>query len=82
MEPKGLLTHSHVPATCPYTKPAQDKDRWVPVTMAWHNLRIQIEEWPPSRSVAVNVLNKQSRIADKGWSSSLGVGQVANNSSL
>jgi len=27
MEPKGLLTHSHVPATCPYTEPAQDKDR-------------------------------------------------------
>jgi hypothetical protein len=31
--------------------------------------------------VAANILNKQSRTADKGWSSSLGVGSVANNSS-
>jgi hypothetical protein len=27
-----------------------------------------------------NILNKQSRIADKGWSSGLGVGRGANNS--
>jgi hypothetical protein len=31
--------------------------------------------------VAANILNKQSRTANKGWSSSLGVGRVANNSS-
>jgi hypothetical protein len=31
--------------------------------------------------VAANTLNKQSRAADKGWSSSLGVGRGANNSS-
>jgi hypothetical protein len=31
--------------------------------------------------VAANILNKQSQIADKGWSSSLGVGRGANNSS-
>jgi hypothetical protein len=31
--------------------------------------------------VAANVLNKQSRTANKGWSSSLGVGSGANNSS-
>jgi hypothetical protein len=31
--------------------------------------------------VAANTLNKQSRTADKGWSSSLGVGRGANNSS-
>jgi hypothetical protein len=31
--------------------------------------------------VAVNILNKQSRTADKGWSTSFGVGRVANNSS-
>jgi hypothetical protein len=30
---------------------------------------------------AANVLNKQSRTADKGWSSSLRVGRGANNSS-
>jgi hypothetical protein len=29
--------------------------------------------------VAANILNKQSRAADKGWSSSLGVGRGANN---
>jgi hypothetical protein len=31
--------------------------------------------------VAANTLNKQSRTADRGWSSSLGVGRGANNSS-
>jgi hypothetical protein len=31
--------------------------------------------------VAVHILNKQSRTADKGWSSSLGVGREADNSS-
>jgi hypothetical protein len=31
--------------------------------------------------VAVNILNKQSRTTDKGWSSSLGFGRGANNSS-
>ena len=31
--------------------------------------------------VAANVLKKQSRTADKGWSSSLAVGRGANNSS-
>jgi hypothetical protein len=31
--------------------------------------------------VAANILNKQSRTVDKGWSSSLGVGLWANNSS-
>jgi hypothetical protein len=31
--------------------------------------------------VAENILNKQSRTADKGWSSSLGFGRGANNSS-
>jgi hypothetical protein len=30
--------------------------------------------------VATNILNKQSRTADKGWSSSLGVGWRAKNS--
>jgi hypothetical protein len=31
--------------------------------------------------VAANILNKQSRIVEKGWSSSLGVGSGTNNSS-
>jgi hypothetical protein len=30
-------------------------------------------------SVAANILNKQLRTADRGWSSSLGVGRGANN---
>jgi hypothetical protein len=33
------------------------------------------------RRVIANRLNKQSRTADKGWSSSLGVGRGANNTS-
>ena len=34
-----------------------------------------MEVRPPKWRVAANILNKQSRTADKGWSSSLGVGQ-------
>ena len=51
----------------------------VPVTTACHVLRLRMEERPPIWKVAANILNKQSRTADKGWFSSLGVGQVANN---
>ena len=40
-----------------------------------------MEERPPIWRVAVNKLNKQSRTADKGWSSSFVVGRGANNSS-
>jgi hypothetical protein len=32
------------------------------------------------RSIGVNILNKKLQTADKEWSSSLGVGQGANNS--
>jgi hypothetical protein len=49
-------------------------DKWVPVTMAWHILRLWMEEWPPIWWVAANILNKQSWTAGEGWSSSLGVG--------
>ena len=38
-----------------------------------------MEERPPIWRVAANVLNKQSRTAEEGWSSSLGVGRGANN---
>ena len=54
---------------------------WVPVTTAWHVLRLRMEERPPIWRVAVNKLNKQPRTADEGWSSSLGVGWGANNPS-
>ena len=35
-------------------------------------LRLRIEEQPPIWRVAANILNKQPRTADKGWSSNLG----------
>ena len=54
---------------------------WVPVTTAWHVLRLRMEEQPPIWRVAANKRNKQSRTADKGWSSSWGVGRGTNNSS-
>jgi len=57
-------------------------DKWVPVTRALRVLRLQMEERPLIWRVPVNILNKQSRTAEKGWSSSLGAGQSANNSSL
>jgi len=40
-----------------------------------------MEKQLPVWSVAANILNKQSRTADTGWFSSLGVGRGANNSS-
>ena len=40
-----------------------------------------MEERPPMWRVAVNKSNKEPRTADKGWSSSLGVGRGANNPS-
>ena len=39
-----------------------------------------MEERPPIWSVAANILNKQSRTADKEWPSSLGVGRGATTS--
>jgi hypothetical protein len=41
-----------------------------------------VEKLPPIWRVSANILNKPSRAADKGWSSSLGDGRCANNSSL
>ena len=35
-----------------------------------------MEEWPPVWRVAVNILNKQSRIADKGGPPAWGLGEV------
>jgi len=40
-----------------------------------------IEERPPIIRVAANKLDKQSRTADEGLSSNLGVGRGANNPS-
>jgi len=55
-------------------------DKWVPFTMAWCVLRLWMEEQPPIWRVAETILNKLQTV-DRGWSSSLGVGQGANNSS-
>jgi len=54
-------------------------DKWVPVAMAWHVLRSRIKERPSIWRVAANILHTQSWTANKGWSSSLGVGRSANN---
>ena len=53
------------------------RGKWVPVTTAWRVLRLWLEERPPVWRVTANILNKQSRTADTGWSSSLGFGRGA-----
>jgi len=55
--------------------------KWVAATTVWLVLSLRLEERPPIWRVAANILNKQSRTADEGWSSSLGIGRGANNSS-
>jgi hypothetical protein len=45
------------------------RDKWVIVTRVWGVLKLRREERPPVWRVAVNILNKQSRTADKGWPS-------------
>ena len=45
------------------------REKCVSVTTAWRVLRLRIEERPPIRRVAANILNRQSRTAKKGWSS-------------
>ena len=56
--------------------------QYVSVTTALRALWLRIEVRPPIRTVAAIKLNKQSRTADEGWSSGLGVGRGANNPSL
>jgi hypothetical protein len=51
------------------------------VTTEWRVLRLRMEGSPPGTEGSWNILNKQSRTADKGWSSSLGVGHGADNPS-
>jgi len=43
-----------------------NQDKSVPVTTAWHVLRLLMEERLPVRRVAANILNKQTQRADKG----------------
>jgi hypothetical protein len=49
-------------------------DKWVTVTTAWRIFRLQMEEWPPIWRVAMNILNKQSRTANKGGRTAWGLG--------
>ena len=49
--------------------------------MTWRVLKLRMDERPADMRVTANVLNRQLRTADKGWSSSLEVGGGANNSS-
>jgi hypothetical protein len=56
--------------------------RWVPCQHG--KARPQVAEGGDGLQIwreAANILNKQSRTADKEWSSSLGVGRGANKSS-
>jgi len=57
-------------------------DKSAPVTTAWRILRLRMEKRPPIWRVTANISNKQSRTAEKRWSSSLGVGRGAKNYSL
>ena len=57
------------------------RDKWVPVVTAWRVLRLRMEERPSVWKVVAKILNKQSRTADKRWSSNLGVGRDVDISS-
>jgi hypothetical protein len=54
---------------------------WGPCHHVLRVLKFWMKERPPIWRVAVNILKKQSRTADTGCSSSLGIGRGANNSS-
>jgi hypothetical protein len=42
------------------------RDTWNPIATVWRVFRLRLEGWPPICEVAANILNKQSRTADKG----------------
>ena len=83
LEQKAIISQNSTEALRVYYVlwPQIFHDKWVPVTTAWHVLRLRMEERPPIWRVAANILNKQSRTAGKQRSSSFGVGRSANNSS-
>jgi len=73
--------HFRTGSTLNETVAIDPRGKWVLVTTEWRDLRFRMEEPPPEWRAAANILNRQSRTADKAWSSSLGVGRGANNSS-
>jgi len=56
----------------------QSRDKWVSVTTTWRDLRLRMEERSSVWRLGANILNKQSRTADKEWSFILGFGRGAN----
>jgi len=48
----------------------------VPLNTAGRVFRLRIEERPPIWRVAAKILNKQTRTADKGWSSNVVMGKA------
>jgi hypothetical protein len=93
MEPEGSVGCSQGPSTSPYPKPDQSSPyhpilsllrdvKWVP---CHHGLaRPQVADGGDGLQIwriSANILNKQSRTADKVWSSRLGFGRGANKSS-
>jgi hypothetical protein len=55
-------------------------DKWVPVATAWRVLRLRMEERPPDMEVPANILNMQSRTADRGGPPAFGLGEVRKTS--
>jgi hypothetical protein len=53
---------------------------WVRCHKGMARPQVADEDGPQIWKVAANILNKQSRMNDKGWPSSLGVGRGATNS--
>jgi hypothetical protein len=53
---------------------AEGHNKWVPV----HGMACPdaVGDYPQMSSFVANMLNKQSRTADNGWSSSFGLGEV------
>jgi len=80
MEAEGPCTAERVEKTviCALPSFRYVQHKLDPVTTAWCVLGLRLEERPPIWWIAAELLNKQSRAADKG-SSSLGVGQGAKN---
>jgi hypothetical protein len=63
------------------TRTVSTKIRWIPVTTTCSSLGCGLKDGLQLWRVAADVLNKQPRIKDKGWSSSLRFGLGANNTS-